>query len=105
MTDTDADRDANDNRPPVIDHHEPPAEPKRSGPLGSIAGADRAGLGLDGVPETAPPGAQVDPSETNVPGPDFGDFPATAKKPWETTLATKSDDAELGAEPDPEGEI
>ena len=105
MTVTDADRDSNDGRPPVIDRHEPPAEPKLTGPLGSIAGADRAGLGLVGEPESAPAGAQVDPSEADVPGPDFGDFPATADKPWETTLATKSDNAGVGAEPDPEGEV
>lgn len=105
MTDTDADRDANDGRPPVIDRHEPPAEPKLTGPLGSIAGADRAGLGLDGGPDSAPSGAQVDPSEADVPGPEYGDFPATAEKPWGTTLATKSDDAGAGAGPDPEGEV
>jgi hypothetical protein len=104
MTDTDTDRDDGDGRPPVIDRHVPPAEPKRTGPMGSIAGADRAGLGLDAEPETAPSGAQVDPSESELPGPDFGTFPTTAEKPWETTLATKSDDAGIGAEPDPEGE-
>lgn len=102
---TDSDTGPETNRPRVIDNHEPPAEPKRSGPLGSIEGADRAALGLDAEADSAPPGAQVDPTEADLPGPKFGDFPASDEKPWETTLATKSDDAGIGAEPDPEGEI
>jgi hypothetical protein len=97
MTDTDP--------PPVIDRHEPPAEPRRTGPLGSIEGADQAALGLSGEAESAPPGAAVDASETDLPGTDFGDFPATDAKPWQTTLASKSDHADMGSEPDPEGEI
>ncbi|HET8570396.1 MAG TPA: hypothetical protein VFN14_00715 [Candidatus Limnocylindria bacterium] len=94
-----------DNRPPVIDRHQPPAKPQRTGPMGSIEGADRAGLGIDAEPEPAPVAAQVDPSKTHVPGPAWGDLPATDRKPWQTTLATKSDDAGIGAKPDPEGEI
>jgi hypothetical protein len=94
-----------DNRPPVIDRHQPPAEPQRTGPMGSIEGADRAGLGLDAEPEPAPRAAQVDPTEAHVPGPVWGDLPATDRKPWQTSVATKSDDAGIGAEPDPEGEI
>jgi hypothetical protein len=97
--------DEQEKRPPVIDHHLPPAEPKRDGPLGSLEGADRAALGLDPAPQPASPAAQVDPSETALPGPKFGDQPATAAKPWYTSLAAESDEAEIGAEPDPEGEI
>ncbi len=104
MSDTDAKPET--DRPPVIDRHQPPVDPKRTGPLGSIEGADHAALGLDAEPASAPPGAQVDPSEAAaLPGPAFGDAPNTARKPWETSLATKSDDAGIGAEPDPEGEI
>ena len=93
------------DRPPVIDRHEPPAEPRRTGPLGSIEGADRAALGLDAQPQEASAAAQVDPSESHVPGPAWGTRPATDEKPWQTSLATESDDSGIGAEPDPEGEI
>ncbi len=103
MTDTDANRDL--DKPRVIDNHEPPADPKRTGPMGSIAGADRAALGVDARAESAPEGAQVDPTETDIPGPHFADHPATAEKPWETSFATKSDDAGIGAEADPAGEV
>lgn len=105
MTDTDADpRDDQAASPPVIDRHLPPAEPKTDGPLGSIRGADLAGLGLDAPTNPAPAAAAVDPSDRLVPGADFGDHPPTAHKPWETTLATNSDNAEMGAEPDAAGE-
>ncbi len=106
MTDTDADPrdDQQDASPPVIDRQLPPAEPKTDGPLGSIRGADAAGLGLDAVTNPAPAAAAVDPGERLVPGADFGDHPPTADKPWETSLATISDDAEMGARPDPAGE-
>lgn len=106
MTDTDADRrdDREDASPPVIDRHLPPAEPQTDGPLGSIRGADAAGLGLDVRTNPAPAAAAVDPSDTRVPGAHFGDHPATAEKPWQTTLATNSDKAEMGAAPDPAGE-
>jgi hypothetical protein len=102
---TDTDPGVNPNRPPIIDRHLPPAEPKRDGPLGSIDGADRAALGLDPGPASAPPGAQVDSSATHLPGPKFGDRPATEDKPWTTSFATESDEAGIGADPDPEGQI
>lgn len=102
---TDAKPEENATRPPVIDRHLPPAEPKRDGPLGTITGVDRAALGLDAEPVGASPSAHVDPSQTRVPGPEFGDGPATAEKPWQTTLATENDEAGIGAEPDPEGEV
>ncbi len=110
MTDTDAQRQTTTarpegDRPPIIDRHLPPAEPKRDGPLDSIEGADRAGLGLTPEPASAPPGAHVDGSRTQVPGPRFGDTPADAEKPWETSLATKNDHTGIGAEPDAEGEL
>lgn len=105
MTDTDADRDDHhDAPPPVIDRQLPPAEPQTDGPLGSIRGADAAGLGLDARTSPAPAAAAVDSSDARVPGAGFGDDPPTASKPWETTLATNSDNAEIGAEPDPAGE-
>jgi hypothetical protein len=103
MTDTTGGE--NQNRPPVTDRHLPPAEPEREGPLGSITGVDRAALGIDADPVEASPNAVVDASETRVPGPEYGDSPADARKPWETTLASKSDMAEIGGEPDPEGKV
>lgn len=105
MTDADADTERRLPPPRVIDREMPPADPQRGGPLASVTGADRAALGLDPEPGLAPPGAEVDASETSVPGPKFGDWPAAAEKPWETSLATKSDDAGIGAEPDAEGKI
>jgi hypothetical protein len=98
-------RGENANRPRIIDRHLPPAEPKRGGPLGIIEGTDSAALGLDPQPASAPPGAKVDSSMTQMPGPKFGDHPATEDKPWATSFGTESDEAGIGAEPDPEGQI
>lgn len=103
MSDTNQGEQA--NRPPITDRHMPPAEPQRDGPLGTITGVDRAALGVDAEPVSASPNAQVDATETHLPGPEFGDWPATAEKPWETSLATRDDEAGIGAEPDPEGEV
>jgi hypothetical protein len=102
---TDANPDEKANRPPITDRHLPPAEPERDGPMGSITGVDRAALGLDAQPVEAPPSAEVDAAQTRVPGPAFGDWPATAEKPWQTSMATENDEAGIGSEPDAEGEI
>ncbi len=92
------------DRPPTIDRHEPPAVPDREGPMGAIRGADRSALGIDAEVHAAPASAEVDATETSVPGPRWGEVPATDAKPWMTSMAAQSDDAEIGAEPDPEGE-
>jgi hypothetical protein len=73
--------------------------------MGTSTGVDRAALGLDAEPIEASAAAQVDPTRTEVPGPKFGDWAATAEKPWQTSMATENDDAGIGSEPDPEGEV
>jgi hypothetical protein len=102
---TDSHPDGNPNRPPMIDRHLPPAEPKREGPMGSIEGADSAALGLEPEPLSAPSGAHVDPTMRQVPGAKFGEDAPTTAKPWATSLATENDDAGIGAKPDPAGEV
>jgi hypothetical protein len=74
-------------------------DPKRER-SGGIEGIDRAALGIGPAPEPAPPGASVDPGEETVPGANAGDRPATASKPWFTSLAADSGQAGVGNEPD-----
>lgn len=62
-----------------------------------IEGADDAALGTAPPPESAPPGARIDDAEHHVPGPTF-DGPATAEKPWSTSLAAESDQAGVANE-------
>ena len=67
--------------------------------LDPIEGADAAALGLGGVPEPAPPGAEIEDVERLVPGADFDDSLPTESKPWHTSLA--SDDDQAGVANDP----
>ena len=64
-----------------------------------VEGADAAALGTTSPPETAPPGAQVDPSEHLVPGADFDARRADAAKPWSTSLAFADDQAGVANDP------
>jgi hypothetical protein len=61
--------------------------------LDAIEGTDAAALGTEAPPQSAPDAARVDDAETLVPGADFGRHPATADKPWFTSLAAESDQA------------
>jgi hypothetical protein len=67
--------------------------PRRRAPPGALEGADAGALGTDAPPSSAPPGAQVDPSEHLVPGATHGEGPKTAAKPWFTSLGAESDQA------------
>jgi hypothetical protein len=67
--------------------------------LGGLEGADAAALGAEPPPESAPEAAQVDDEENLVPGATFGLHPATADKPWFTSLAAESDQAGVANEP------
>lgn len=67
--------------------------------LGGIKGADSAALGAIVPPQSAPRAAQVDDEESLVPGAVFDLRPATAEKPWFTSLAAESDQAGVANEP------
>ena len=67
--------------------------------LGSIEGADSAALGLTGTPESAPAGAEVEDAEHLVPGATWDDTRATEAKPWQTTLAARSEQAGVANDP------
>ena len=67
--------------------------------LGGLEGADAAALGAEPPPQSAPEAAQVDDEENLVPGATFGLHPATAEKPWFTSLAAESDQAGVANEP------
>lgn len=71
---------------------------KRSGvdKLGGLEGADAAALGIDGLPETAPPGAEVVDEEQLVPGATFDEAHRDESKPWFTSLAAESAQAGVG---------
>ena len=62
----------------------------------AIEGADAASLGQAEPPRSAPPGANVDPSEHRVPGAGFDDHPATEAKPWSSSLAARDPQAGVG---------
>jgi hypothetical protein len=64
-----------------------------------VEGADAAALGQTEAPRSAPPGAEVDPSEHLVPGARFDDHPAVEAKPWSSSLAAR--DSEAGVANDP----
>lgn len=64
-----------------------------------IEGADAAALGTTPPPESAPPGAEVDPSEHLVPGATFDERHPTETKPWFTSLAADDDTAGVANEP------
>ncbi len=66
--------------------------------LGGLEGADAAALGIDPVPESAPPGAAVDDDEQLVPGAPPDDARDEAK-PWFTSLAARSDQAGVANDP------
>jgi len=66
--------------------------------LGGLEGADAAALGIDPVPESAPPGAAVDDDEQLVPGAPPDDVRGEAK-PWFTSLAARSDQAGVANDP------
>ncbi|MGI8999397.1 MAG: hypothetical protein ACR2GO_06795 [Candidatus Limnocylindria bacterium] len=67
--------------------------------LGGLEGADAAALGTDGLPESAPPGAQVDDGERLVPGANFDEADRRESKPWFTSLAAASDQAGVANDP------
>ena len=73
---------------------------KRSGRdrLGTIEGVDDAALGIDAEPAGAPPGAQVDATDTRVPGA-TKEGPAQGVKPWSTSLAFDDDQAGVANDP------
>ncbi len=72
---------------------------------GGIEGVDRAALGIDRPPTSAPPGAQVPDVERLVPGAGSDDVVPEEKKPWFTSLADASDDAAVpGDASDPDGD-
>ena len=59
---------------------------------------DAAALGTAPPPEPAPLGAEVDATETRVPGATF-DGPDRTAKPWATSLAAGSSQAGVANEP------
>ena len=67
--------------------------------LGGLEGADAAALGVDAVPESAPPGAAVDDDEQLVPGAAADDVARDEAKPWFTSLAARSDQAGVANDP------
>jgi hypothetical protein len=67
--------------------------------LGGLEGADAAALGTEAPPRSAPEAAQVDAEENLVPGATFGLHPATADKPWFSSLAAESEQAGVANEP------
>lgn len=67
--------------------------------LGGLEGADTAALGAEPPPESAPKTAQADDEEHLLPGATFGLHPATADKPWFTSLAAESEQAGVANEP------
>ena len=71
---------------------------KRSGvdQLGGLEGADAAALGVDGPPESAPPGAEVVNEERLVPGATLDEAHRDESKPWFTSLAAESEQAGIG---------
>lgn len=66
---------------------------------GGIEGVDRAALGIDGPPTSAPPGAHVSDEETLVPGAGADNVVPDEAKPWFTSLAAASDQAGVGNDP------
>lgn len=64
-----------------------------------VEGADPAALGMTEPPHSAPRGAQVDPSQHLVPRAGFDERPATAAKPWSTSLAAADDRAGVANDP------
>jgi hypothetical protein len=66
--------------------------------LGGLEGADAAALGIDAMPESAPPGAAVDDDEQLVPGAPADDA-RDESKPWFTSLAARSDQAGVANDP------
>ena len=71
--------------------------------LDVIEGTDAGALGIDEPPTSAPPGAEVDPGDTRVPGEPM-DGPGHESKPWFTSLAAESDQAGVANEPPDEQE-
>ena len=67
--------------------------------LGAIEGADSASLGLTPKPEAAPEAAEVDGSQHLVPGANWDDTRPDEPKPWQTTLAARSDQAGVANDP------
>jgi len=67
--------------------------------LDGIEGVEEGALGMGPPPEPAPESAEVVDAVNRVPGPDFGDHPATADKPWFTSLAAESDQAGVANDP------
>lgn len=67
--------------------------------LDPIEGVGEGALGMGPPPESAPEAAEVVDEVNSVPGPDFGDHPATADKPWFTSLAAESDQAGVANDP------
>jgi hypothetical protein len=74
----------------------------------AIEGADAAALGTAAPPESAPPGADVDPTD-RLAGltPAEAATPPSTPRPWATTLAARGPDAgvmvdePVAEEPDP----
>ena len=67
--------------------------------LGGLRGADAAALGVEAVPESAPPGARVDDEKRLVPGANFDEVRRDQAKPWFTSLAAESDQAGVANDP------
>lgn len=77
-----------------MDRHHAEAEE-----LTGVEGVDDAALGLAPPPESAPPGAEVDRTDREMPGPHFDDHPPVEPKPWFTSLAAESDQAGVMNQP------
>lgn len=77
-----------------MDRHHADAEE-----LTGVKGVDAAALGLGPPPESAPPGAKVDDTDREMPGPSFDDRLPVEPKPWFTSLAAESDQAGVMNQP------
>lgn len=67
--------------------------------LNAIEGADAGAMGVADPPASAPPGAEVDDADRQVPGPKF-DEPIREARPWYTSLAFESDQAGVATDLD-----
>lgn len=66
--------------------------------LNVVDGADDHALGIGQPPEAAPPGAEIDGSESLVPGARFTE-PTDAVRPWQTTLGAVDEQAGVANDP------
>jgi len=77
------------------------SDPEALGAIeGAIEGADAAGLGLTGVPQSAPTGARIEDDEEHlVPGADFAQRLPVEAKPWNTSNAAVGEQAGVANDP------